>query len=73
MAGVTNNDSGTPISYQTVASIGGDAKIAQSAHVGDDNRADGVAYNENPGVDVTSHAYPTGTAFKDTTPGEPVN
>jgi len=47
--------------------------VAASAHLGDDKRAEGVAYPETPGIAVTTRAYPAGTSFPDSTPGEGVN
>lgn len=76
MAGVnTVGDEGREVGTQTVPSIdpSGSATVAASAHLSDANRADGVAYPENSQVDVTTKAYPAGTAMNDTTPGDDVN
>lgn len=72
-------DEGREIGMQQVPTIGGTdgisstATIVASEHVSDAFRANGVAYNENPGVDVTTQPYPQGTAMNDSTPGDDVN
>lgn len=84
MAGVDQNDSGTPISYGEQPAQGGSeyrskigmtlnqAKIVASAHM-DGNRAEGVSYPETQGVMLDERAYPAGTQMKDNTPGDHVN
>ena len=68
-------DEGREIAMQSVPSVQGEgmAEIVASAHVSDEFRANGVEYNENPGVDVTNAPYPAGTAMTDSTPGDDVN
>lgn len=78
-------DEGTVVTTQTVPAIGGvegrsdmvpevqTVQVVASAHLSDANRANGIAYNENPGVDVTTEPYPQGTRMSDSTPGERVN
>lgn len=60
MAGVDPN-AGMDAETMSVPSIGGDAEIAEARNLNNDHRNNGVAYNETPGVDVTTKAYPEGT------------
>lgn len=86
MAGTNmTNDSGTFVADATVPAIGGaegrkelspyaqTVQVVASAHLTDGPRAEGVSYNENPGVDLDTGAYPAGTKFSDSTPGESIN
>lgn len=76
MAGImTVGDEGQEVSFASVPDVGGEgtAQVVASAHLSDGNRAEGVNYNENPGVAVTTHAYPTGTAMTDSTPNDDIN
>lgn len=86
MAGITeanykSNDEGKEVSTQQVPTIGGTdgapstAPVVVSAHLGDAMRAEGVNYNSNEsvGMDVTTGAYPTGTAMNDSTPSDDIN
>lgn len=84
MAGINeanykSNDAGDVIGYQQVPTIGGTdgapstAPVVASAHLTDSNRAEGVNYNEVEGVDVTTRAYPAGTAMTDSTPADDIN
>ncbi len=66
-------DEGTTVTTQSVPSIGGDAMIVSGGHVGDEFRANGVNYTENPGVDLDTGAYPAGTVMTDSTPTDNVN
>lgn len=73
MAGVNMaGDEGREIAKQSVPAIGGsqfrssiglpaDTPVVASAHLTDGPRAEGFAYNENPGVDLDTGAYPAGT------------
>ncbi len=70
---MTTTGSGVEVTDQSVPSIGGNAQIVSSAHLTDGNRAEGVAYNENPGVDLDAGPYPSGTVMSDSTPGDNVN
>ena len=64
MAGVNmENDGAKEVKTESVPSIGGDAEVVQSDHLDNEFRANGVDYNENPGVDVTTSAYPEGNDF----------
>lgn len=78
MAGImTVGDEGKEIPMQQVPSIdpsvGATAPIVASAHVSSDFRAEGVNYNETPGVSLTTAPYPQGTVMSDSTPNDDVN
>lgn len=86
MAGITeanykSNDEGKEVSTEQVPTIGGtdgapsSAPVVASAHLGDAMRAEGVNYNSDQsiGVDVTTKAYPSGTAMSDSTPSDDIN
>lgn len=85
MAGITTTgDEGKEVSVQAVPAMGGAEYRASiglpstsinvaSAHLTDGNRAEGVAYPENFGVDVTTRPYPAGTAMSDSTPNDDIN
>ncbi len=68
-------DEGKEIAMQSVPSVQGDgtAEIVASQHVSDEFRANGVEYNEVPGVDLTDQPYPAGTVMTDSTPNDDVN
>lgn len=67
-------DEGVEVKDQSVPSIGGNAEVVASAHLGDAMRSEGVNYPENPGVMVDAgEMYPSGTAMKDNTPTDDVN
>ncbi len=72
-------DEGTEVTKQQVPTIGGvdgapsTAPIVSGGHVDNTNRAEGVAYPENFGVDVTTRPYPNGTVMTDSTPNESIN
>lgn len=79
-----SGDEGIEVQKQGVPAIGGadyrsahglppDVQVVASEHLGDAYRAEGVAYNEVPGVNVDTAPYPQGTAMTDTTPGESIN
>lgn len=85
MAGVMMpGDEGVEVKTQEVAAMGGadiraenglpiTVPVVASAHLTDGMRAEGVSYNETPGVNVTTQAYPAGTAMNDTTPTDNIN
>jgi len=68
-------DEGMEVKTQGVPRIGGEAAskyspdggsttpVVASAHLTDGPRAEGVAYTEVPGMDVTTQGYPAGTDF----------
>lgn len=67
---------GTEVTDQSVPSIGGPAMVVKSAHLTDQNRANGVDYNTDESVGVNldiGESYPKGTAMKDNTPTDDVN
>jgi hypothetical protein len=83
MAGVNPND-GTEAQTQNVPAMGGaeyrssigipaTSVNAASAHLTDQNRAEGVAYPEAFGGGPTGSGYPAGTAMTDSSPGDDVN
>lgn len=59
--------------YRNSIGISPTSSVVASVHLGDAMRAEGVAYPENPGVDVTTDAYPQGTVMTDSSPQDDVN
>lgn len=59
MAGVTANDSGTPIQYHTVPTNGGTAQVAGDGHT----EGDAPSYSPEFGSGPEGSGYPEGTDF----------
>jgi len=79
MAGImTVGDEGKVVGTQQVPSIdpsvGATAPVVATAHLTDQNRAEGVNYPEAFGNGgPTGSGYPAGTAMSDSTPSDSVN